>query len=92
LNRSALAALFVLCLLTAPASAQEGPPYDADAVVVIVKKSNDFRGLCLSGPGNMRKVVTETVIDLAQKGQIKGDPRSVGEEAGAKLGQQCRSS
>ncbi len=89
--RSALAAALASSLASTAAVAQEGPPYDADAVVVIVMKANpDFRGFCMSGPGNIRKVVTETVIDLAQKGQIKGEPRSVGEEAGGKITQQCR--
>jgi len=89
MSRLLLAA--VVAALATPAVAQEGPPYDVDGVVALVKKANpDFRGFCMSGPGNIRKVVTETVIDLAQKGQLKGDPRAVGEEAGAKLGQQCR--
>lgn len=90
MRRPASKFLLLALLAASSAFAQDGPPYDADGVVAIIKKNQDVRAVCMSGPSGIRATVTNTVTDLAQKGQIKGNPQQVGEEAGRKLGDQCR--
>ena len=64
---------------------------EVDAVVAAVKaKNTDIHALCKSGPDGVKKAVTEVVRPLYFDGKIKGDPRSVGTEAGQKIMLTCR--
>ncbi len=64
---------------------------EVDAVVAAVKaKNTDIRALCQSGSDGIKKAVTDVVRPLYFDGKIKGDPRTVGTEAGQKIMLSCR--
>ena len=63
---------------------------EVDAVVKAVKaKNTDMQALCKSGPDGVKKAVTDVVRPLYFDGKIKGDPRTVGTEAGQKILLSC---
>jgi hypothetical protein len=66
-------------------------PAEVAAVIAAIKAANpDMKALCQQGPDGIRKAAGDAVRGLAMAGNIKGNPREVGAEAGQKVGQECR--
>lgn len=84
-------ALATLLALTAPVFAQGANPADVDATVAAVKSANpDMRGLCQKGPDGIRAAVTQAISSLMPQGKINGNPQAIGQEAGQRIGRECR--
>ena len=84
-----LAGAALLCASSLVAAADD--PAEVDAVIAAVRAQNaDMKALCQGGADAVRKASGDAVRQLATAGKIKGDPRSVGAAAGAKIGAECR--
>jgi hypothetical protein len=65
-------------------------PADVAAVVTAVKAANpDLKSLCQQGPDSIRKAVTDAIMSLMAAGKLKGNPQTIGEEAGPAIGREC---
>jgi hypothetical protein len=66
-------------------------PTEVDAVVAAVKAANtDFKAFCQKGPDGMRQAMMPIMMNLVGSGKIKSNPQEVGQEAGMKMGKECR--
>lgn len=66
-------------------------PAEVEAVVAAVKAAHpDLKALCQQGPEGVRIATMAALMPMVGQGQIKGNPQTVGTEAGMKLGQACR--
>jgi hypothetical protein len=86
------ACIFALTLVASvlPAHAAADPA-DVDAVVAAVKSANpDFKALCQKGSNGIRQAMMPLLMELVGGGKIKSNPQDVGQEAGAKIGKECR--
>lgn len=84
------ALLATLAVITLPAQAAADPA-DVDAVVAAVKAANpDFKAFCQKGPDGIRQAIMPAMMSLVGSGKIKSNPQEVGQEAGMKIGKECR--
>lgn len=64
---------------------------DVDAAVVAIKSAHpELRVLCQKGPDAIRKASAEAVTVLMASGKIKNNPQATGDEAGQRIGRECR--
>jgi len=62
-----------------------------NSVVAAIKSANpDFKALCQQGADGIRKASTDAVMGLMAAGKLKGNPQTVGGEAGQRVGRECR--
>jgi hypothetical protein len=85
LRRLALAAAATLALAS-PALALS---LDAQKIVDLVKKENPVLKPVCSDQDKLRTSVTEATTSLYKQGQISGNPKSAGQEAGKYLYENC---
>lgn len=84
-------AIAAFLALASPVFAQGANPADVDATVAAVKSANpDMRSLCQQGPDGLRQAVTQAISALMPQGKIQGNPQAIGQEAGQRLGRECR--
>lgn len=84
----ALVASFSISSFSAHAAAD---PAEVDALVASVKAANpDFKALCQKGPDGIRQAMMPTLMSMLGAGKIKGNPQEVGQDAGMKIGKECR--
>lgn len=61
------------------------------AVVVAIRSAHpDLRVLCQKGPEAIRKASAEATTVLTAAGKIKNNPQATGDEAGQRIGRECR--
>jgi signal transduction histidine kinase len=66
-------------------------PAEVDTVVAAVKSANpDTKAMCQKGPDGIRQAMMPLLMNLVGNGKIKSNPQEVGQEAGAKIGKECR--
>lgn len=85
IRRLALAAA-ATAALAVPAFALSA---DAQKVVDLVKKENPVLKPVCSDQDKLRTAVTEATTSLYKEGQIAGNPKSAGQEAGKYLYENC---
>jgi len=62
---------------------------DAQKIVDLVKKENPVLKPVCSDQSKLKTAVTEATTSLYKQGQIAGNPKSAGQEAGKYLYQNC---
>lgn len=83
-----LVAAITMSALSVQAAAD---PVEVDSVVAAVKAANpDFKALCQKGPDGIRQALMRTLMSMVGTGKIKSNPQEVGQEAGMKIGKECR--
>jgi hypothetical protein len=82
-----------LVLAAAATAALAAPAYalssDAQKIVDLVKKENPVLKPVCSDQDKLRTAITEATTSLYKQGQISGNPKSAGQEAGKYLYQNC---
>jgi hypothetical protein len=73
-------------MLAAPAMALSS---DAQKIVDLVKKENPVLKPVCSDQSKLKTAVTEATTSLYEKGQLSGNPKEAGQEAGKYLYQNC---
>lgn len=90
LKFSISALIATLSVLSLPAQAAADPA-EVDAVVAAVKAANpDLKSLCQKGPDGMRQAMMPILMNMVGSGKVKSNPQEVGQEAGMKIGKECR--
>jgi hypothetical protein len=83
--RVALAAA-ATAMLAVPAHALSS---DAQKIVDLVKKENPVLKPVCSDQSKLKTAVTQATTSLYEKGELSGNPKSAGQEAGKYLYQNC---
>lgn len=79
-----------LALAPLAAFAGEDPKEVADAVAAIKANNPDLKALCAKGEDGIRSATKDAIMSMVFAGDIKGDPRAVGTEAGQTIGRECK--